>query len=275
MENLLLNDDILELEGIEYARENIWLTYKDGDNHPIPRVTKIIGQNRDQDYLIQWAANIGRRKYDFYRDKALTVGTIVHESIEQYLTCKYITHNPFEIDYDEIDMMYRAQVFSALESFKLWEQHLEACGCKITKIIGIEVPLFCPWFGGTADIIFEINGAVYIGDFKTSKAISPDYLIQAAAYMWIINNGYAPNIPHVNGIGIIRIDKNKVKFNDLFLNDFIPDQHIYITRLQEAFSSYLDSYYRTMNTNYLFDQYNSDYDSDKYFKYDIKENKNE
>ena len=64
MENLVLDNDILELEGIDSARENIWLHYKDANNNPIPRVTHIIAQNRDQEYLIKWAANIGRNKYD-------------------------------------------------------------------------------------------------------------------------------------------------------------------------------------------------------------------
>ena len=90
IEKLVLDDDILELEGIDNARENIWLHYKDNNNNPIPRVTHIIAQNRDQDYLIKWAANIGRTKYDFYRDKALEVGTFVHHYIDLYLESKFI-----------------------------------------------------------------------------------------------------------------------------------------------------------------------------------------
>ena len=49
--------------------------------------------------------------------------------------------------------------------------------------------------------------AIYIIDFKTSKQISYEYIIQTCAYMWLINNGFFPEISHIDGVGIIRVDK--------------------------------------------------------------------
>ena len=66
-------------------------------------------------------------------------------------------------------------------------------GYFIDKVIGVEIPISCPWFGGTIDAILVINGATYIIDFKTSKKISSEYLVQVAAYMWLVNNGFASN----------------------------------------------------------------------------------
>ena len=261
MEDLVLDDDILELEGIDNARENIWLHYKDGNDRPIPRVTHIIEQNRDQKYLIQWAANIGRNKYDFYRDKALEVGTIVHSYIDLYLESKFIKKDLslFKIDYNEIGVTYREKVYNGIESFLAWERNLNSMGYYIEEVIGLEVPIKCPWFGGTCDAILRINGAVYLIDFKTSKQITTDYLIQASAYMWMINNGYAPKIPHIDGIGIIRVDKYKTKFQDLFLNSFIPNCYNFIISLMQTFLVYVESYYRTISTDYMFVEYNKNY----------------
>ena len=261
---LELSDDILELEGIDDARKNIWLHYKDEDNNPIPRVTHIIAQNRDQNYLIQWAANIGRHKYDFYRDKALEVGTLVYEFIDLYLTAKFIAKDMslYNINWEDIDLTYRSQVFSGVDNFLAWEANLNSMGYYIEEVIGLEVPVRCPWFGGTVDAILRINGAVYLIDFKTSKQISADYLVQASAYMWMINNGYAPELPHIDGIGIIRVDKSARKFNDLFLNDFVPECHHFIVRLMQTFLSYVYSYYRTINTDYMFNQYKETYKFD-------------
>lgn len=264
MEQLGFDNDILELEGIESARENLWLQYKNFDGVAIPRVTHIIAYNRDQKYLINWAANIGRNKYDFYTDKALEVGTYVHSYIDLYLESKYIQKdlNLFQINYDEIGMVYRPQVFNAVENFKAWEANLNSMGYFIEEVVGLEIPVYCPWYGGTIDAILKINGAYYIIDFKTSKSITADYLIQASAYMWCVNNGYMPNLPHIDGIGIIRVDKNTRKFNDLFLNDFNPDNHIFLIRLQETFIAYVNSYYRTISTDYMFDQYKKVYNFD-------------
>lgn len=261
IEKLVLDDDILELEGIDNARENIWLHYKDTNNNPIPRVTHIIAQNRDQDYLIKWAANIGRTKYDFYRDKALEVGTFVHHYIDLYLESKFIKKdmNLFKINSDDIGVIYRDQTITGVENFLAWEKNLNSMGYYIEEVIGLEIPVRCPWFGGTIDAILKINGAIYLIDFKTSKQITTDYLIQASAYMWMINNGYAPNLPHIDGIGIIRVDKTSRKFTDLFLNDFVPECHHFIISLMQTFLIYVESYYRTISTDYMFGEFQKTY----------------
>ena len=53
-----LEDDILELEGIEEYRRKRCDTYK-WDNLGIPRVTNIIETCSDNKYLINWAARLG------------------------------------------------------------------------------------------------------------------------------------------------------------------------------------------------------------------------
>ena len=102
----------------------------------------------------------------------------------------------------------------------------------------------------------KINGLYYIIDFKTSKVISNEYLVQAAAYMWIINQGYTPNLPHISGIGIIRVDKKKLNnFTELFINEFHYDGAVFIDNLYKCFASYLEAYYRTINIDALSARY--------------------
>lgn len=266
-DNILMDNDILELEGIEQARQEQWNTYEHKEVGSVPRVSHILAQCRPSDWLIQWAANVGRRKYDYYREKALTVGTIVHEIVDEYLKMKYNMATPgfiyinknFEVNYDLVDFEYKENIFNCVENFKLWEKRLNEMGAYIEEVIGIEVPIHCPWYGGTVDAILRINGAVYLIDFKTSKSISTEYLLQAASYMWIINNGYMKDILgdlHIDGIGIIRMEKTHVgTINDLFINDFIPVQHQMILGYQACFGTYLEAYYRTIHTEYITKQF--------------------
>lgn len=255
--------DILELQGIEEARVNKW-DYYNYNNSGVPRVTNIISQCRDSEWLIKWAANIGRRKYDMYSEKALDIGTIVHELIDCYLMDKFnnTSASGLEIHFEQIRDDYRSSIWNALENFKLWDKKMNDMGYPIQKLIGIEIPISCPWFGGTVDGIVTINGANYLIDFKTSKKISSEYLVQVSAYMWLINNGYAPELPHIDGIGLVRVDKAKYgSYEELFLNDFDPIHHNMIQSYQDCFMSYLSAYYRTINIDYITDKYKSEYNS--------------
>jgi hypothetical protein len=75
--------------------------------------------------------------------------------------------------------------------------------------------------------------------------------------MWMINNGYVEGLPHINGIGIIRVDKQKRGvINDVFVNEFNDVQRNMIYGYQRCFMSYVDAYYRTISTDYITNNYN-------------------
>ena len=147
-------------------------------------------------------------------------------------------------------------------------KNLEKYNSRIEEVVGVEIPVTCPWYGGTIDAIVKINGAYYIIDFKTSKNISFNYLVQVSAYMWIINNGYSPNLPMIDGIGIIRVDKSCYgRYEDLFLNNFVTAQRLSIEEYQRTFAAYVNSYYRSLNAEYMTDIYkNCSYNPVKFFK---------
>ena len=142
----------------------------------------------------------------------------------------------------------KKNVSIAFNNFKEWVENLSNHGYFISDIIATEKQITCPYFGGTVDCIFRINGKVYIVDFKTSKKISPEYLLQVCAYMWVCNSGYVPNIPRIDGVGIIRVDKeSKHKYEDLFLNNDIPFQSEIINRYISDFGIILHSYYTMLS----------------------------
>ncbi len=274
MDSNILNEDLLELEGIEEKRKE-WDTYSN-DGNGVPRVTHILRQCEDSEGLIRWAASMGYKRYNYYKEKACDIGTIVHELLDGYLIHDYCSSGvaPFEVDYNEIPNDYRSSVYNCFENFKLWEKNLANYGASIEEVVGLEIPVTCPWFGGTIDGIVKINGAYYIIDFKTSKQISPSYLLQTSAYMWVINNGYTPQLPHIDGIGIIRVDKSGYGIiNDLFLNDFNPDQHNMIINFQNCFMSYVDTYYRNASVGYIFDRYKKLYNPKSVYGENYGENK--
>lgn len=261
-----LSRNLFSLDGIEEKRD-YWDHYEYMGNG-VPRVTHILSQCKNTDGLIRWAANVGRRKYDYYRELALESGTLAHEMVEQYLISKYkkpsITN--FVPDFDSIPSAYRNNVYNSFKNFELWEQRLNTYNSKIEKVIGLEVPITCPWFGGTIDGIITINRATYIVDFKTSKKISSEYLLQVCAYMWVVNNYYRNEFPHIDGVGIIRLDKSKCGVvDDYFLNDFNRYQHNMIVDYTNCFFSYVDAYYRTINTDYNFETYKEYYNPERIY----------
>lgn len=247
--------DIFLLDNIsdEYRSKN-FDTYK-FNGIPVPRVSNILKECISKEFLISWAARLGTQQYMIEKNKATTIGTRVHEMIENYL----LTGNDLNLSY-KIVPNYIKSVNIAYNNFKLWVDNINNLGYKIEKILATEQEVTCPYYGGTIDCIMKINGAIYIIDFKTSKQISYEYIIQTCAYMWLINNGFFPEISHIDGVGIIRVDKEKEgKFEDLFLNEHIPYQKEIIDQYIRGFGSLLNSYYNNINMKILFSNYKKSY----------------
>ena len=76
--------------------------------------------------------------------------------------------------------------------------------------------------------------------------------------MWTINNGYT-DLPHISGIGIIRVSKESTFFEDLFLNEFIPEQNKILNDYIRGFGALLNAYYEKINMEYQFNQYKKSY----------------
>lgn len=237
-------NDIYKLKNITNKQRDKRFTYYDYMGIPVPRVSNILDYCSDQSGIISWAASCGK-KYVNIRDDALTIGTMVHEAIEKYLKRELdIGELADEFGNDRLS----EQACTAFKNFVAWQRSLEFAGFYIEHIYAIEEVMTCPYFGGTCDAIVRINGADYVIDFKTSKYINTSYLIQLSVYYWLINNGYCKVINHVDGIGVIRVDKNtKNKYDDFFLNAHIPWQNESLNTYINTFGSYCNAYYHGIN----------------------------
>jgi len=212
----------------------------------VPRVSEIIKVACDSNNLIEWAAKVGLKKYEMYRDDALDVGSITHKAIEEYL-------NGNKIDIEDIaygllvdDIKLINQVKTSFSNFLYWERFMKENGYTIITLAS-EKEILCPLFGGTIDWVVELIDTnnlskKFIVDFKTSKSISSNYLLQTAAYRMAWNwNDYYFNGGNnfINGIGIIRLDK----FTTDTLNYFFIDDYDILTRLEYDTKSMINWYY--------------------------------
>lgn len=127
--------------------------------------------------------------------KAMNIGTLAHNWIESYVKAR-MTKGLLP------EMPEEQKVRNAVNSYLVWEKHVGHI-----KYIESERRVYSARFmySGTVDLVAEINGKLVVADLKTSKAIYPEYLIQAAAYAWAImeEDGIV-----IDDLMIIRIPKN-------------------------------------------------------------------
>lgn len=239
-------EEVYSLKNINDKQRAKRFAYYDFMGVPVPRVSNILDFCQDQSGIISWAASCGFKKYTHIKESALTVGTMVHDAIEKYLTR--------QIDLGELysvfgDNKLSEQATTAFKNFISWQRSLEFAGFYIEHVYAIEEVMTCPYFGGTCDAIVRINGADYVIDFKTSNHINANYLVQLAVYYWLINNGYCKVIDHVDGIGVIRVDKfEKNCYEDYFLNAHIPWQNESLNSYISTFGAFCNAYYYSINS---------------------------
>lgn len=148
------------------------IRYKTSDGVIVPGATTITGL-LNKPYLVRWANNLGLEGIDSskYTDEAAAIGTLAHAMIQadlQGLEIDKSQYSPLQIDLAE----------NALISFFEWKSHhkIEPIYC--------EVPFVSDRmkYGGTVDCYCILDGKPTLLDFKTSKAIYPEYFVQLAAY---------------------------------------------------------------------------------------------
>ena len=196
------------------------------DGLELPTVTTIISNCSDKSgALTQWAANMcvewikqncqfleprndvwivaednlndARFNFRNVSQTALDIGSAVHQSIEDYLMTGKDPQKTKEDD----------RILAGFVAFLEWmdENHVE--------VIGVEETVRGDFWAGTLDLLCNLNGVVYVIDFKTSKAIYPaDMGPQIAAYRSAYDRDEFMTIADVEGSAIIRLDKETGEF---------------------------------------------------------------
>ena len=195
------------------------------EGHPVPRTTEILNRMIHNDGLMYWANSLGFRgiKYSEALNEAANIGTIAHSAIEHFLTEKLET-------VDNIPFLGFLSWYSII---------LDNSGT--IKPIYIEHKMACRWFGGTLDALMEINGRLFLMDFKTSNHVTFSYFLQLAAYRYML---YVNEGINIDGVIVLQLDKKEPGFNE-YLLDFMNQEHLkFMQDCEEALLSLVYSFYQ-------------------------------
>lgn len=185
------------------------------DGTAVPGVTTILCL-RAKPKLIPWANKLGLQGIDStkYVDAKAKVGTCAHYLVECHLKGEkpvLTEFSQFEID----------QAENSFLKYLDWEKRHDV------KPVGSELRLVSEAhrFGGTIDLIANVDGTLELVDFKTSGAIWPEHFYQLSAYAVL-----AREAGHkVAGHRIIRIGRDENEgFEDKLLQDLTAQEKIFM-----------------------------------------------
>ena len=197
----------------------------------VPRVTKILSKCIHSDSLMYWANSLGfkRQSYKKTLDMAANIGHHTHENIDNFLD---------DETYEAVESSMPYQSYNAYQSFLKWFNTVSSIAS--VRVIFHEKTLTCKYFGGTLDGLYEINGKIYLVDYKTSNHITFKYLLQLAAYRYMLRTELGIE---VDGCIILQLSKESISYNEFVLN-FDNINHLkYINDCELAFLSLVFAYY--------------------------------
>lgn len=194
------------------------------DGERVPGVTTILGRFKESGGLIHWAWDLGMKGIDYKdaRDSAANSGTLAHDMVEHYLG----GGDP-ETALKDADEGLAEKARSAFAMYKQWEDSTKF------RITPLENPLVSKEyrFGGTPDALGELEGYLYVLDWKTSNAVYSDYLLQLAAYKHLLEeHGYGG----IKGFHLCRFSKEDADFSHHFYTD-LSDAWEMFKHLREAY----------------------------------------
>ena len=194
----------------------------------MPTVTTVLAQlNKPQ--LVAWAARLAQKgmNWEDIRNEAAEIGTIAHTMAENFIKsqpCDFSLHPFFP------------KASKAFQAFKDWN-----CVNKV-KYLGSEIPLVHKEkkFGGTVDIVAEVNDKITLIDLKTSSSLSEEYNYQVSAYKFLLENGDLDDtglvrtfpVFQIEQAIILRIDKNSGIYEERLIHNFETYQKIFFLLLE-------------------------------------------
>lgn len=137
-----------------------------------PSVTYVLGYYPKGKFFEDWLKKVGYSS-DYIVKKAADEGTQVHEMIESYL-------NNEELNFlsSNGDPLYNPNVWQMFLKFVEWWETYKP------TLLETEVHLFSDKLkiAGTCDLVCEIDGELWIVDFKTSNSIQTTHELQTSIY---------------------------------------------------------------------------------------------
>ena len=202
----------------------------------VPRVTVILTEMQSDQGLIHYSNYLGFKHIDYKQmlDNASVIGRETHAFIESYIQKK-----------TEYKAPVRKEIINCTNAFMDWWKELNF-RCSV-KVLGEEQPLTCPWFGGTYDLLLEVDGKRVLVDFKTSNHITHRYFIQLAAYSYLI--GYNFNLP-IDICMVLRMDKDTGQYEMATVDTSVPEDLAFMQHCLYTFFSQVNVYYAISRTKH-------------------------
>jgi hypothetical protein len=162
----------------------------------IPGTTTIVGRFKDAGALIAWAFNCGKQGIDIHKvtDLAKDVGSCAHEMIDAHIHGRTFR----TADWPTVVIGKAEHAFIS---------YLDWADQNALSVEAAEISLVSEryQYGGTFDAVMR-GGYLRLLDYKTSKGIYPDMLVQVAGgYSILWQEHYPTKI--LNGIDLLRISK--------------------------------------------------------------------
>lgn len=177
----------------------------------VPGVTTVIKTSLGwgKEGLLHWAWEQGMEGLDFReeREKAAGAGTIAHAMCEADIKGWPLPLLPFEADAQERENWLKAE--TAFRAYRDWVE-LSKLRLIVSEASFVSPKVRC---GGTIDAVADFDGRTELIDFKTSKGLYPDHLIQVAAYreLWEHGEPFETELTEgrspIHGVHILRFSK--------------------------------------------------------------------
>jgi len=176
-----------------------------------------------------------RADYKNVSAKACSAGSIAHDLVELWVHGnKTIRSNLARTTPRMIAVNNKTTMEIAKLAHRAFQAFLEWAKLNKFDLWETEVPMVSDEhnFGGTLDCLGTVKGKFCLLDWKTSKALYADYLLQLAAYTLIWNENYDPPIEEVH---LVRFDKLTGEFEH-FHTDDLEDLKDAFIRMRELYT---------------------------------------
>ena len=197
------------------------------DGHCVPRATTILSSTLSNEAIVFWANNLGFKGIGYRQElnRLAAIGTLTHNQIEEYLG----------------KGIYPEEPTPSFESFLQWWEKVNRLG-KNVSVVCMEKKMACPWYGGTMDMLLDIEGFKLLVDFKTSSSVSYRYILQLTAYK---------NLMEVNGLGspngilVLQLPRDGSGYKEYSYSYRIPEHAEFLNHAEENFFQLVKSYWYT------------------------------
>ena len=189
---------------LEISDDHKQITLPDGryyqrNGEYYPSVTYVLSHYPKGKFFEDWLKKVGYSA-DYIVKKASEEGTQVHEMIEAYLNgeeLKFLEHGR---------PMYTPNIWQMFLRFvDFWEEYKPT-------LIEAEIHLFSDELkiAGTCDMVCEINGELWVIDFKTSNHLQTTYDLQTAIYAKCFEECFGKKVDRI-GVLWLKSSKRRAK----------------------------------------------------------------